>query len=333
MSERIDELLLGSSSQMCEVRRLVARFGPTPLSVLVTGPTGAGKGLVAQALHVSSRRRGRYVVANVAAFGDGLVETELFGHVRGAFTGAAGSRHGLVQHADHGTLFLDEIHRLSATAQPKLLRVLDTQLVRPVGSDTEVRSDVRVVAAANEDLETMVDAGRFQGDLLARLARLVIHVPPLINHIQDIPLLAERFVNGLEGFSGSRFTPAAFDALKEYDWPRNVRELQVVVERAAILCDRPWIDRVDVVAAIGAGRPECAPSRARDARPLSAKPGEDLTARRERRLLGALQASGGRVRVAATALGVSRNTVYQSMCELGIAPQERRSSRSNGSSA
>jgi DNA-binding NtrC family response regulator len=285
---------------------------------------------VAQALHASSRRKGRYVVTNVAALGDGLIESELFGHVRGAFTSSAGARHGLVQHADHGTLFLDEIHRLSPTAQPKLLRVLETQLVRPVGSDHEVRSDVRVVSAANEDLETMVDAGRFQGDLLARLARLVIHVPPLVDHVEDVPLLAERFVNGLEGFSGARLTPAALDALKDYDWPRNVRELQIVVERAAILCDRPWIDRMDVVAAIQVGRPECAGPRVRDARPLSAKAGQDLTARRERRLIDALQASGGRVRLAATALGVSRNTVYRWMGELGIAPQERRSARPHG---
>jgi DNA-binding NtrC family response regulator len=255
---RIEELLLGNSSHMREVRRLVGRFGPTRLPVLVTGPTGAGKGLVAQAIHASSRRNGRYVAANVAALGDGLIESELFGHVRGAFTSSAGARHGLVQHADHGTLFLDEIHRLSPTAQPKLLRVLETQLVRPVGSDNEVRSDFRVVSAANEDLESLVNAGRFQGDLLGRLARLVIHVPPLVEHAEDIPVLAERFVSGLEGCCGARFTPAGFHALMEHDWPRNVRELQVVVERAAILADRPWIDRTDVVEAIHVGqRPGC----------------------------------------------------------------------------
>jgi DNA-binding NtrC family response regulator len=311
--DRVEELLLGTSPQIREVRRLIVRFGPTPLPVVVTGPTGAGKGLVAQALHESSRRSGRFVAANVAALGDGLVESELFGHVRGAFTGSSASRRGLAQHADRGTLFLDEIHRLSPAAQPKLLRALDTQLIRPVGSDTEVRADFRVVSAANEDLEDLVDAGRFQGDLLARLSRLVLHVPPLVDHIEDVPLLAERFVQSLEGFGGVRFTQTGFDALMEYDWPRNVRELRAVVERAAILADRPWIDRSDVTAAIQVGK-----RRQHTASFMSP------TAQRERRLLDALDASGGNVRRAATRLGVSPNTAYRWMTEFGVATPERR---------
>lgn len=312
--DRVEALLLGTSPQIREVRRLVVRFGPTPLPVVVTGPTGAGKGLVAQALHESSRRPGRFVAANVAALGDGLVESELFGHVRGAFTNSAGSRRGLAQHADRGTLFLDEIHRLSPVAQPKLLRALDTQLIRPVGSDNEIRADFRVISAANEDLEDLVDAGRFQGDLLARLSRLVIHVPPLVDHIDDVPLLAERFVQSLEGCAGSRFTQTGFDALMEYDWPRNIRELRTVVERAAILADRPWIDRSDVMAAIQVGQ------RTRH-RPLSST---SPNAQRERRLLDALEASGGQVRGAATLLGVSLNTAYRWLTEFGIATPERR---------
>jgi DNA-binding NtrC family response regulator len=311
--DRVEALLLGTSPQIREVRRLVVRFGPLQLPVVVTGPTGAGKGVVAQALHESSQRPGRFVAANVAALGDSLVESELFGHVRGAFTGSAGSRRGLARHADRGTLFLDEIHRLSPVAQPKLLRALDTQLIRPVGSDDEIRADFRVISAANEDLGDLVDAGRFQGDLLARLSRLVIHVPPLVDHIEDVPLLAERFVQSLEMFGGSRFTQTGFDALMEYDWPRNVRELCTVVERAAILADRPRIDRSDVVAALHVG------ARRRHLR-LAASP----TEQRERRLFDALDATDGRVRDAATHLGVSLNTVYRWMTEFGVPTPERR---------
>jgi DNA-binding NtrC family response regulator len=320
VKDRIEQLLLGSSPSMGEVRRLVMRFGPTPLPILVTGPTGAGKGLVAQAIHESSSRTGRYVVANVAALGDGLVESELFGHVRGAFTSSTGARRGLVQHADQGTLFLDEIHRLSPAAQPKLLRVLETRLVRPVGSDNEVRADFRLISAANEDLEALVEAGRFQSDLLGRLSRLVIHVPSLSEHIEDLPVLAEQFIRGLEGLGAMGFTKAALDVLMNHEWPRNVRELQTVVERAAILANGPLIDRADAIAAISAGIGRAA-SAYRAVRSI------DPDAQRERRLLDALTCSGHRVKGAAALLGVSVNTVYRWMSEFGIATPERRSTR------
>lgn len=329
MTDRIEQLLLGDSAAMRKVRRLVSRFGPTALPVLVTGPTGAGKGLVAQALHETSRRAGRFVVANVAAFGDGVIESELFGHVRGAFTSSTGSRRGLIQHADRGTLFLDEIHRLSRTAQPKLLRVIETQFVRPVGSDNEMRVDFRIVSAANEDLEALADVGRFQGDLLARVSRLVIHVPPLVEHMEDLPLLTERFVRGLDGGEAARFTPSALAALMEYDWPRNVRELQAVVERAVILAERPLIDRTDVRDSIAVSwRQAPAVHTHPSVMPATiVRSVIDAAARRERSIIEALEASGGRVKVAATVLGVSPNTVYRWMSEFGIATPERRSSR------
>lgn len=329
MTQRIEELLLGASSSMCEVRRLVMRFGPTPLPVLITGPTGAGKGLVAEAIHATSRRTGRYVVANVAALGEGLVESELFGHVRGAFTSSTGARRGLLQHADHGTLFLDEIHRLSPSAQPKLLRVLETRLVRPVGSDNEVCTDFRLISAANQDLEALVDAGRFQGDLSARLARLVICVPPLREHIEDLPILAERCMLALGELAPARLTQSALDALMAYDWPRNVRELQTVIERAAVLADGPWIDRVNVSDAISAGKRNGAISRVPQHEPIAYRlpRSNDPVAERERRLLTALERSGDRVKDAAVLLGVSPNTVYRWMSEFGIATPERRSTR------
>lgn len=323
MLDSTTDTLLGNSSQMSEVRRLARKFGPTRLPVLIVGPTGSGKGLVAAALHKASARRGHYVVANMAALSEGLLETELFGHVRGSFTSSTGSRRGLLQHADGGTVLLDEIHRLSPHAQPKLLRSLETQLVRPVGSDREVRSDFRVVAAANEDLEALVDAGRFQNDLLARLSRLVIHVPPLVNHLEDVPLLANQFLHIVAADPVIRITDNGMRALLEYDWPHNVRELQAVIERAHLLAEQPLIDRRDIQTAIASGirRDDI------DARPAKAAEAWDPIAERERLIRSMLCATGGKVRLAAIQLGVSRMTLYRWMEQLGIATPERRGSR------
>jgi two-component system nitrogen regulation response regulator NtrX len=319
MLDSADDVLLGDSLQMCEVRRLVGKFGPTRLPVLITGPTGAGKGLVATALHRASSRKGRYVVANMAALSDGLVESELFGHVRGSFTSSTGSRRGLLQTADGGTVLLDEVHRLSAIAQPKLLRSLETQLVRPVGSDHEVRSDFRVVAAANEDLERLVEAGRFQDDLLARLSRLVIRVPPLIDHLEDVPLLAQRFLRTLAG-GNVHITDCGMQALLEYHWPRNVRELEVVVERAWVLADEPLIDRRDIQTAIASGIRPTETHR-------SVQEDRDPRSERERLIRSTLREAGGKVRIASARLGVSRMTLYRWMEQLGIATPERHSNR------
>ena len=319
-------LLLGDSLPMRAIRRLVDKFGPTPLPVLVTGPTGSGKGLIAKALHDASRRAGRYVVANMAAFGDGLLESELFGHVRGAFTNSTGARRGLLLHADLGTIFLDEVHRVSAVAQPKLLRVLETQLVRPVGSDSELKSTFRVVSAANEDLEMLVARGRFQGDLLGRLSRLVINVPPLLDHSDDIPVLAGYFLSAMNGVGATAFTAGAMRLLQEYNWPRNVRELQAVVERASILADNAVIDRSDILAALQCGAPP-SPSPANNALVLPLRHWDPL-AQRERQVIDALRAGGGKVRAAAIHLGVSRKTLYRWLQDLGIQPPERRRVRS-----
>jgi two-component system response regulator HydG len=321
-SGEVDGPLLGDSMPMRDLRRLVNKFGPTSLPVLVTGPTGSGKGLVAKALHEASRRTGRYVVANMAAFGDGLLESELFGHVRGAFTNSTGSRRGLLLHADLGTIFLDEVHRVSAVAQPKLLRVLETQLVRPVGSDTELKSTFRVVSAANEDLEMLVECGRFQGDLLGRLSRLVITVPPLVDHTEDIPVLAAHFLAAMDGMGATTFTPGAMQLLRQYHWPRNVRELQAVVERASILSDGPLVDRSDILSALNcAAPPSHGPSTSTRPSPLSDDNG---LAQRERRVIEALRAGGGKVRTAAIHLGISRKTLYRWLQDLGIQPPERR---------
>jgi DNA-binding NtrC family response regulator len=312
-------LLLGESVAMRGLRSAIDKVARTPLPVLIQGPTGSGKGQVAKALHVASRRQGRFVTANMAALGDGLVESELFGHARGAFTGSAAPRRGLLLHADHGTAFLDEMHRLSPLAQPKLLRVLETHLVRPVGSDDEVRSDFRLITAANEDLDLLVARGRFQADLLARLARLIIAVPPLADHLDDVPMLAEHFLRGLDGIGAVAFTVAAVVALQEYDWPRNVRELQAIVERSAVMADGPRIDRGDIVSAIDSGRRRDDGGGGRESLARL-----DPTAERERRVIQALHHAGGKVKIAAQALGVSHKTLYRWLYELGIPTPERR---------
>lgn len=318
-------VMLGDSAVMRGLRALVGKIARTPLPVLIQGPTGSGKGMVAKALHDASRRQGRFITANVAALGDGLVESELFGHARGAFTGSIGSRRGLLLHADRGTVFLDEMHRLSPLAQPKLLRVLETQLVRPVGSDDEVKSDFRLIAAANEDLRCLVAIGRFQADLLARLARLIIVVPPLSEHVDDVPALAEHFLRALNGIGAVAFTSSAVIALQEYDWPSNVRELQAIVERAAVMADGPRIDRGDILSAIDAGTTGYGLASS------ISEPGQrhlDPVAQRERRLIEALRAAGGKVKIAAQSLGVSHKTVYRWLDELGMpTPERRRPSR------
>ncbi len=217
---------------------LVARAQRT---TLVSGPTGAGKDVLARRLHALSPRSGRpFVAVHCAALPDALVEAEMFGHSRGAFTGATDRRPGLVRTASDGTLFLDEIDSLPAIAQPKLLRFLETGEYRAVGSDRVERSDAWVIAATNQDLAERVRAGAFRADLLFRLAVVELRVPPLRERAEDILCLAEHFLD--EVSDGKKaFDEAARRALERYDWPGNVRELRHRVEAAALLSDDPVI--------------------------------------------------------------------------------------------
>jgi DNA-binding NtrC family response regulator len=201
--------------------------------VLICGETGTGKELVARALHQQSGRRGGFVPVNCGSIPRELVESELFGHERGAFTGAAARRHGLFQEADGGTLFLDEIGELPAALQPRLLRVLETGVVRPVGADREVRVDVRVLAATHVDLREAVNVGRFRRDLYYRLAAAVVATPPLRARREDIGPLARRILDEEPG--ACRLSEGALRALEAHSWPGNVRELRNVLRRAAAL--------------------------------------------------------------------------------------------------
>jgi two-component system response regulator HydG len=226
---------------MRDVLDLVRRVADSQVPVLLLGETGTGKGLIARSLHAESARAAEpFVAVNCAAIPESLLESELFGHVRGAFTGASGDRSGLFAQAQRGTLFLDEIAELSAPLQAKLLHVLETGHVRPVGSDRERKVDARVVAATHRDLRRRVADGSFREDLLYRLDVVSIEIPALRARRTDLPHLIEHFMpRALSRSARSeplRFSRAAMDALSAYEWPGNVRELEHLIERLVLLC-------------------------------------------------------------------------------------------------
>lgn len=238
--------LIGDSEPMRQVNRLVAKVAPTESSVLILGETGTGKELVARAVHEQSTRAEMPLVpVNCGALPENLIESELFGHRKGAFTGAEDHRTGLLQVANGGTLFLDEIGELPKSMQAKLLRFLESGEVRRVGDNESVICDVRVVCATNRDLATMVADGEFREDLWFRVNTFEIHLPPLRERIDDIPPLARHLAARFGAPGGSEdvvFSPDVIDALAKHSWPGNVRELANVIEHAMILCDRPPIE-------------------------------------------------------------------------------------------
>jgi DNA-binding NtrC family response regulator len=233
--------ILGDAPPVKAVRDLVRRLAPHDGTVLIAGPSGTGKELVARALHEESpRRAGPFVVVNCAAIPDALLESELFGHERGAFTGAAARRRGYFEQAERGTIFLDEVGDLPLRLQPKLLRVLQDGSFMRLGSEKPLRSDARVVSATNRDLAAEVRAGRFREDLFYRLNTFTIELPPLAARRSDLPLLLERFVARTATrlhLRAPRIAPEIFDALEAYSWPGNVRELEHVAERLVVLAE------------------------------------------------------------------------------------------------
>ena len=233
------ENLLGDSLRMKTVKELVATVAPTNSTILITGESGTGKELVARAIHAASGRHDRpFVSINCGAFPETLLESELFGYIKGAFTGAAANRKGLFEYADSGTLFLDEIAEMSLAMQVKLLRVLQERLVRPVGATEEVPIDVRLLAATNKNLQQRVPEGLFREDLYYRISVIPIELPPLRERCEDIPMLALHF---LSKFARTMDRPIhkidaqAMKCLERYDWPGNVRELENALERAVAL--------------------------------------------------------------------------------------------------
>ncbi|MFI5352054.1 MAG: sigma-54 interaction domain-containing protein [Candidatus Binatales bacterium] len=263
--------LIGDHPAIVRLRAVVARVAPTDATVLITGESGTGKEVVARLIHAaSSRRGGAFVPVNCAAIPSGLVESEMFGHELGAFTGAGANRRGLFNAAEGGTIFLDEVDELGLQVQAKLLRVLEDRMVRPVGSDLASRVDARVIAASNSDLVALVAKGAFREDLFYRLQVVPIVMPPLRERRQDIQTLTEHFLN----LAGARLgrslamTREAMLRMWSYDWPGNVRELENLVERVAILCEEPTIDVKHlppnlIAVATGIQQPEVWPSLAR----------------------------------------------------------------------
>lgn len=236
-AEQWTSLIVGDSAPMRELRALIARLGPTDLSVLIEGPSGAGKELAALALHHASGRSGAFVPVNVCAVPETMFEDAFFGHVRGAFTGATCDTPGFMGEADGGTLFLDEIGDLTAGGQPKLLRAVETGQYRPIGAKADRRSGFRLVCATNDRLEELVTVGRFRHDLYRRIDAVRIRVPPLVEHRDDLPQLVVHFtaLAVARGLPARQFGTRCLEVLHAHSWPGSVRELKQVVDRALVL--------------------------------------------------------------------------------------------------
>ena len=295
--------MVAAAPKMRAILQLMERVGPSDANVLVTGEHGTGKELVANWLHVSSPRASQgFVAVNMGGLSEGVFESELFGHVKGAFTDAKSDRIGRFELADRGTLFLDEIANTTPTQQAKLLRVLQSGEFERVGSSKVRQVDVRILSATNADVQEEVSQGRFREDLLFRLNTIEIHLPPLRERREDIPVLAQeylrRFANRYRKRVGA-FDAAAMQALLEHGWPGNIRELSHAIERAVLLAQGEQIRSIDL--GLRAGSSSAAPRF------------EELTLDEAEKLLirRALERSGGRVAQAAKLLGVSRSALYR----------------------
>ena len=235
--------IIGLSKPIIEMKEMISKVATTDARILITGENGTGKELVAHQLHRQSNRNSEnFVEVNCAAIPSELIESELFGHIKGAFTSAVKDRSGKFEAANKGTLFLDEIADMSLAAQAKVLRALQEQKIQRVGNEKDISVDVRVIAATNKDLKNEIAEGRFREDLYHRLAVIIIHVPSLANRKQDIPILTEYFVNIIskeQGIENKNFTKEALVRLNKYEWTGNVRELRNVIERLMILGDNP----------------------------------------------------------------------------------------------
>jgi two-component system, NtrC family, response regulator PilR len=317
---RLDRLV-GKSPPMQRLFELARRVAPAKTSVLITGESGTGKELVARALHHLSPRADKpFVAINCGAIPDALLESELFGHVKGAFTGAHADKQGLFAAADGGTLLLDEIGELSPTMQVKLLRVLQERTVKKVGGVGEEEVDLRIVAATNRDLEAEVERGGFRRDLFYRLNVIELHLPPLRARPEDVPLLVEHFVKKHAAALGRTITAVDSDALAalvDYDFPGNVRELENIIERAATLEPGDRITRASLPELTRKSRPVTVVG---DTFPDDGVELEQLVADYERELIGkALEHTHGVRKSAAKLLGISFRSLRYRLAKLGLA--------------
>jgi len=306
------ENIIGESPAMKEVFEVVQQVAPTPVTVLLQGESGTGKELVARAIHqLSPRNRQPLVAVHAAALSPALLESELFGHEKGAFTGASERRIGLFEEAQGGTLFLDEIGEIDATIQIKLLRFLGERTFQRVGSNKTLTADVRLITATNKRLEDLVKAGTFREDLYYRLCVVEICLPPLRERTSDIPLLAQSFLREFSREMGKDvkdFTVEALEALIHYSWPGNVRELRSALERAVVLCRGDRITVRDLPVAMREG-----PGAAATPRQLLAQ--NDLTVKEAEKqlIMRALKEANGNRTQAAARIGMSRRTLHRKL--------------------
>ncbi|MCH7986105.1 MAG: sigma-54-dependent Fis family transcriptional regulator, partial [Acidobacteria bacterium] len=309
--------IVGKSIPMKALRQQLALAAPTNGRVLIYGESGTGKELVARALHAGSLRAGQPLVeVNCAAIPDELIESELFGHRRGAFTGATDDKIGKFQQADGGTLFLDEVGDMSLRTQSKVLRVLEEQRIEPLGSNRSIQVDTRVIAATNKNLEEEMAHGRFREDLFYRLNVVPFHVPALRERAEDIPLLADYFLEQFASAYGRRkkeLAPDALEVLQSYPWPGNVRELKNMIERLVIMAPQDRIQKRHLP-------PEL--SRGRGRAPAMAATLEEARTNSDRQFIQRkLEENRWNVTRTAAAIGVERSHLHRKMRALGISPQ------------
>jgi transcriptional regulator with PAS, ATPase and Fis domain len=303
--------MVGRSSKIQEIYALIECLADVNTTVLITGESGTGKELVAEAIHYAGARQAKPLVrVNCAALSEHLLESELFGHVRGAFTGAIKDKTGRFQKADGGTIFLDEIGDLPPSMQVRLLRVLQERKIERVGDSTPIPIDVRVVAATNQDLQTKIQRGEFRQDLFYRLKVVRIPLPPLRERKEDLPLLVETFIrkfNEKFGKSVRSITDNVLDLFMNYDWPGNIRELEHVLEHAFVLCRDSFIAKVHLPPEFKSAAPSSPPDL-----PWGHRDDE------ERAITEALKKTDGNKAKAARLLNISRRTLYRKIDALGL---------------
>ncbi len=317
------EKLIGNAPAMVEIYERIRQVAPTRATVLIEGESGTGKELVAQSLHMlSPRKAARFVAVHCAALSPQLLESELFGHEKGSFTGASERRVGRFEEANHGTIFLDEIGEIDAATQVKLLRALGEQTIQRVGSNQTIKVDVRVVAATNKHLETLVREGKFRDDLFYRLDVVPIHLPPLRERREDIPLLIQAFCQEFARQNNKRIaglSPEARDALQRYDWPGNIRELRAAIEHAVALCRGERIGVRDLpTRVLGQAHPFSVAGSGADPDSVA---NLNLEAMEKKFILQALRLTEWNVTEAAKLLGISRRTLHRKIKTYKIEPR------------
>ena len=317
--------LIGSAEKMRKIYGLLDKVAPSELSVVIQGQTGTGKELVSRAIHQFSRRKnGPLVIFDCSAFPENLLESELFGHEKGAFSGAIKTHRGVFERAEGGTIFFDELGEMSVNLQPKFLRALESGEIRRVGGERTIKIDARVVSATNRNLLSMVEEGTFRQDLYYRLAKVTLDLPPLRERIEDLPILCEHFINQLKSRGSAPahvrgFGPEALVIMAGYDWPGNIRELRNVVERAAAFCEGDLIQPEDLpgdlCARLGVSTPDSLSPRPAISPGLGLKEAKEMMVSNFEKdyLLGLLKQYNMNISRVAREAGIDRRHVYRLM--------------------